>query len=390
MLRGRDVVLISTLVGCGLGISLIFTAIGPVLSTIATHFGGGTRGNVIAQFMMTLPSIGVIIGGPLLGVAATRWGTRALLFGALTAYGIFGCAGFLIDSATPLLTTRFMLGVAAVGVATASTTLIGNLLQGASRTRVLGYSSAVASIGSVVSIFIAGKLADYGGWQLPFAIYGVAFVLLAMALVSVPRQEMARPGTAVTESMATASVLEFWPLYVAVIAVTVVVFMTGIQVSFLLAANGITKPGDQAWIIASASVGATIGALVYGFAQQRIGRDRTFILCLSAMGVGNLVMGSQHQEALLALGCLLNGLGAGMTVPHFSSRIIDKAPIAVRPRALGLMFTMIFAGEFVNPWIVTPIRLWLGISAAFVAIGAAALTAALVLTVFQKHSGNRQ
>jgi hypothetical protein len=48
---------------CGLSISLIFTAIGPVVSSLSARYGGSLRGDVIAQLMMTLPSVGVIMAG---------------------------------------------------------------------------------------------------------------------------------------------------------------------------------------------------------------------------------------------------------------------------------------------------------------------------------------
>jgi MFS family permease len=159
-------------------------------------------------------------------------------------------------------------------------------------------------------------------------------------------------------------------------AVTVVVFMTGIQISFLLADKGITAPGEQSWIIAAASVGAATGGLIYTTAQTHLGRNRTFALCIAVMGVGNVLMGTQTDPVLLALGCAMNGIGAGMTIPHFGSKIIERAPVAFRPRALGLMYTMIFVGEFLNPWVVTPLHLKFGIDQAFVIIGAAALVAA--------------
>ena len=166
------------------------------------------------------------------------------------------------------------------------------------------------------------------------------------------------------------------PIYLALTAVTVVVFMTGIQISFLLADKGITAPGEQSWIIAAASVGAATGGLIYTTAQTHLGRNRTFALCIAVMGVGNVLMGTQTDPVLLALGCVMNGIGAGMTIPHFGSKIIERAPVALRPRALGLMYTMIFVGEFLNPWVVTPLHLKFGIDQAFVIIGAAALVAA--------------
>jgi MFS family permease len=369
----RRAVLLSCLVGCGLGVSLIFTAVGPVLSTIAAQFGGGARGNLIAQLMVTLPSIGVILGGPTVGALGSRVGSRLLLFVSLTAYGLVGVGGLVLSSAYPLLTTRFLLGIAAAGVATGSTALIAELLTGDLRARVLGYSSAVASAGAIASIFIAGKLADVGGWHLPFAIYAVGFVLLALALLSAPPTE-ARPFPKVNSS-SRRSLLSLWRIYASLVAVTVVVFMTGIQVSFLLAARDIPKPGDQAWIIACASVGATLGALAYARVRRAFGSTWTLIFFVAVMGIGNLVLGSQQQPYLLALGCALNGIGGGMTVPHFASRIIDIAPEALRPQALGMMYTMIFVGEFINPWVVTPLHLQFGIALAFLCVGGSALLA---------------
>jgi len=373
--RMRRALMMAVLIGCGLSVSLIFTAIGPVLSSLSARYGGGVRGDVIAQLTMTLPSIGVIIGGPLAGVFAGWWGARSLLFASLILYGVAGCAGIFVEEPYTLLATRFVLGAAAAGVATAATALIGELLDGVRRTRALGYSSAFASAGSVVSVIAAGGLATYGGVGLPFAIYGVAFVLLLMGMASVPEVGVRARG-AEASGFWSFSVSALGPIYLALMAVTVVVFMTGIQISFLLADKGITAPGEQSWIIAAASVGAATGGLTYTTAQTHLGRNRTFALCIAVMGVGNVLMGTQTDPVLLALGCAMNGIGAGMTIPHFGSKIIERAPVALRPRALGLMYTMIFVGEFLNPWVVTPLHLKFGIDQAFVIIGAAALVAA--------------
>lgn len=365
----RRAVFIAVLLSCGLGISLIFTAIGPVLSGISAHFGGGTEGNVIAQMMMTLPSIGVIVGGPLAGFLVERWGARNLLLFMLVLFGAAGCCGLLVDTATPLLASRLVLGCAGVGVATASTALIGEYFAGDRRTRMLGYWTAVGSAGSVLSILLAGVLGDAAGWQGPFAIYGVAFIIFAFALAAVPATGRAAAVAGAHAARPGGRVLMLWPIYVLMIFVAAVVFMTGIQISFLLAANGINSPGTQSWIISAASVGTTTGAVCYGLIQQRLGRRTTFAILLGLMAAGNIVMGTQAEPALTALGCLLNGLGGGMTVPYFGSLIMDRTDADNRGRALGLMYTMIFLGELANPMIVTPLHMVFDIQRAFVIVG---------------------
>ena len=46
--RWQRIVMMTVLVCCGLSISLIFTAIGPVLSSLSARYGGGLHGDVIA------------------------------------------------------------------------------------------------------------------------------------------------------------------------------------------------------------------------------------------------------------------------------------------------------------------------------------------------------
>lgn len=376
--RLRGTVAYGVLLGTGLSIALIFTAIGPVLSAISVYFGGGAKGNIIAQSLMTLPSIGVIVGGPFAGVLVERIGARRTLFVALFAYGLTGSAGLYIADAYPLLATRLLLGIAGAGVATSATALIGEMLEGNRRVRALGYWSAVGSGGSVISILLAGSIAHMGGWQGPFALYGVAFVLLAFALFSLRPSSGSAEISGQTAVVPKGALLALWPIYALLVAICVAVFMTGIQVSFLLAANGIDSPKLQSWIIAAASLGSMTGAMTYGLVQQRIGHGWCFVLSLSLMAMGNLIMGTQQEVALFAVGCLLNGWGGGMTIPFFASRIVERTPLEVRGRAFGLMYTMIFVGEFANPLVVTPLSLQFGIHTAFVVVGCLTAAGAVV------------
>lgn len=381
-LRARIALLV--MLSGGLSIALIFTAIGPILSALSAHFGGGSRGHLIAQLTMTLPSIGVIVGGPLVGLLVERYGARRLLLAALLLFGASGSAGWYLDTALPLLASRLLLGFAGVAFATASTVLIGQHLSGNRRVRALGYWSAVGSAGSVVCILLAGLIGESQGWQGPFALYAVAFALFVLALYAFPAARTT-PAPMLQARGSRGSLRAVWPVYATMVPVAVVVFMTGIQLSFLLAANGIDSPRLQSWIIGTASLGSMSGAVAYGFIQQRIGHGRCFALSLSLMAAGNLVLGTQTQPELAALGCLLNGLGGGMTLPYFGSLIIERIGEALRGRALGLMYTMVFAGEFANPLVVTPLHAQFGIRGAFVAIGALTALAAVYALVRRGH-----
>ena len=64
-------------------------------------------------------------------------------------------------------------------------------------------------------------------------------------------------------------------------------------------------------------------------------------------------------------------------------KVANRDPL--RATALGLMYTMIFVGEFLNPWVVTPLRVAFGIDTAFMLVGAAALSGAAVAYLRQSR-----
>ena len=58
---------------------LIFVAVGPVLPMLASHFGGGNQGAALAQWTMTVPSVGLVFGGLFGGWIFDRFGPRQVL-----------------------------------------------------------------------------------------------------------------------------------------------------------------------------------------------------------------------------------------------------------------------------------------------------------------------
>src|SRR3954467_2577749 len=94
-------------------LTIVFTAIPPVLSAIAQHFGGGQSGAFAAQLVMTLPTIGIILGGGPAGWLVERFGPRKVLLGAYAAFALCGTAPLYLDSLRLLLATRLLLGLIA-------------------------------------------------------------------------------------------------------------------------------------------------------------------------------------------------------------------------------------------------------------------------------------
>lgn len=365
-------------------LTLMFAAMGPALPMVSDHFGGGGRGDFIAQMMMTMPAIGVIIGGAVGGYIIQRFGVRRVLFAALFAYAAAGSAGLYVDAAWGLFASRLALGAAVAVYSTCVVVLIAEFFDGAARARLLGFQGTVSGVISLSALIGGGVLAEWGGWRAPFAIYLVTLLLLTVAMVSVPRpQAVAARRSPVGGYKA---VLKLWPIYAAIIPLYCAIFMSAVQLSFLLAEQGVSSALSRSYVIAMTSLGSSLGGAVFGVVFARLGLRATAIAFTLFLGLGLMTVGVVSDVWMIAAGCLVAGFGAGMATPYIEGLLLSRADKAARSQALGLMFTSIFIADFLNPIVVTPIRLLIGIHGAFFIAGAAVFVTSIILFVIGRRN----
>lgn len=376
----RRVLLMAVLVSSAPCMALLFTALGPVLPGLAGHFNQGRDGALVAQLVMTMPSIGIIIGGPVTGWLVERWGRRQTLFGALTLYSIAGCAGFLLPDANLLLASRLVLGLCAAGIATSTLALIGDYFDNESRGRILGYQNAGGAAFGLLSLLLAGAIGESQGWRAPFGMYGFGLLVLLAAACALPKGKSSVAPAAAVQAEAGGSILSLWPVYLLIVVVYLAVFMNAVQLTFLLAFDGVTSPQVMSWVMASGSLATIAGSSSFGWLHARLGGRRTFLGCLVLLAAGYGIIGATHTIAWTMAGGVLAGAGGGCIGPYLANLLLERAAPAVRGRAAGFMYSAVFLGDFVNPLVITPLRTGWGIHQAFLAVAAAlALGAVWVL-----------
>jgi MFS family permease len=376
----RRAAMVIPLLSSGAFLALMYTAVSPVLSELAGHVGTGSEGALLAQMFMTMPSIGMMVGG----IASAWWvgrvGARGVLLCALGVYGLAGAAGLAITDASLLLGSRLLLGLAAAGIATGATTLLAERFDDSIRSGLIGYQSSTGAAVGLLSTLLAGLVADRAGWRMPFSFYLLAW---AIALVALWGIRPAAANAAVKDAgLSSANEAMPWrrllPLYLLCMPLYAAIFMTTTQVPFLLQADGVTSPSTQSWVLAMASMWNAIGAALYGRVCGRLGGPRTFATSLAVMAAGQTVLGLSHHAVPMAIGCALAGTGAGLAVPHIPGMVLARVQGAARGRALGLMYSSLFFGSFCNPLLVAPLAAAFGrhgallVSALLLAMGAVA------------------
>ncbi len=371
-------------------LALMFTATSPVLPLIAAHFALAGRpafalfgleidGKFFAQLMQNVPSAGLILGGGSTGWAIDKYGVRRVLLWSLAAFILLGSAGLYIDNAVWLLVSRFGLGFAAVAFGSATIWLIGGRFDDAGRARILSYRNIAGSIFGMVWLLAAGHATEAFGWNAAFALFLLPAILIPAALVSI-RQ----PGGASQAARAAGkqvSLRFLWPFLFVGVMLAVAMMMTSTQMAFLLAENGITGAARVSNIMVAGSAANMVGSVLYSLLGPRLGVRPNYSVSALLLGLGGITLGLSHDAMTAMIGGSLTGMGAGWLIPHFSRMILGSAPAEARGRAVGLFYSAIYLGDFLNPFIIRPVAAGIGIHHTFLLVGSLVAFSALQIVL---------
>ncbi|MEL6538181.1 MAG: MFS transporter, partial [Bacteroidota bacterium] len=81
---------------------------------------------------------------------------------------------------------------------------------------------------------------------------------------------------------------------------------------------------------------------------------------------------------------LIAGLAAGLLMPNMSNWILEMTAPSIRGKAVGLMTSMIFLGQFLSPFVSNPLKQAFGITTAIQYIGIASMLLSALFIIFHK------
>ena len=121
-------------------------ALAPNLPLLFRHFADTPGKEFLIPMIITLPSLGIVLLGPVAGLLADRWGRRRLMLWALALFAIAGCAPVFLDDLRAILGAQVLLGVAEAVIITNCNTLLGDYFEEAERNRWLGIQSIIGPV----------------------------------------------------------------------------------------------------------------------------------------------------------------------------------------------------------------------------------------------------
>ena len=363
--------------------SLVGTALTPVLSTVAEHFGGGSSGALTAQNIVTVSAIGIMIGGPLAGLLARWISVRVTLILSLAVYAVFGSAGMYLESAPALLAARLVQGMGNAGISITTAAMIADCFEGPARARFLGYRDAFLAAFGFFALIGSGMLADAAGWRANFGLYLLALPMMALVFWGqFPQPTTPRADAPPLDAKVTA--LSLWPIYLMVVALYLLAYTLYLNLSFLLAGDGIASSTLQGRILATSTVLHFFGSMFYGRLVERIGSRWIIVLTLLCMALSDIVIGLAPNTLWIVVGTGLAGLAGGNLQIYLTNLVLARAPAPIRSQCLGYMYTAMYVGQFLDPFVATPLRQAVGNHEAFLVIGGVLFTAAIVLIIVRR------
>jgi len=346
-------------------VTLIPMLAAPAMPLMAARFSSGGDGTLFAQLVMTLPAIALILAAPIAGILAEKLGRRMIMLCGLGVFALSGGAALILDHPLALIASRLILGAAGGVILTGSLALAGDYPAGGPRERLLGFIVAGSSVMAVVALVGGGYMVERWGWRMPFSLYLLAIPVLLMAAFNLKPHAHATPDSHHLPS----PLRSLWPIYLLASMLTVGMFMPSIQGPFLLLRHGIDSAEVQSLIIAACSLVAALSAASYGVLGRYLNSPGVLLITALCFSVGAIGMSIASDAIAIGVASAVMGIGAGLVEATCATIIMAKVPVAIRSRALGLLLSAIFFGQFLNPWVVGPLRILFGIDGAFKAIG---------------------
>ncbi|WP_230328906.1 MFS transporter [Serratia sp. YC16] len=344
----------------------------PGLTEIANQLGTPSA----ASWLVTVPSLGVVIFGPFAGRFIDKAGAYAALSWGLLLYGLLGAGGLLLRGFWPVMLDRLLLGGATAIVMSAGTGLISAFYSGQARLKMIASQGMSIELGGVIFLFIGGLLATLG-WRWPFLLYLVAWVLLAMQWLFVPKRQ---PDVGESDSVqrgdaSSTGAGSLTTVYFSAV-LSMICFFTGIIVipqHFHHMNIGAAQTG---YFLSFISLIAVFAAALMPRLVALIRENGALGAAFVCYAAAHLIFASAHGTAAFVAGGILMGCGFGFSVPLVNHMTVERSHPRTRGRNLAYLSMAIFSGQFLSSFMA-----FIPGSSSAVFLGAAGISIATVLAL---------
>jgi len=303
-----------------------------------------TAGHVISAY-----ALGVVVGAPLLAVAAAKWSRRTLLIALMASFALFNAASALAPTYHWMLLFRFLSGLPHGAYFGIASLVAASLVPNDQRSQAVGRIMLGLSVATVLGVPAANWLGQAVGWRWGFAIVAVLALITVLLVLWLAPQDRPQQGASPLRELRALANGQVW-LTLGVSDPVVFIEHKG-----LYTLKGPLDPAapDAPWgvplVLAIFGMGMIGGNIVVPrFADRALMPTGAALLIASAIAL-SLYPLAAHSLPLVALDVFAIGF-AGALGPVLQTRLMDVAGEA-QALAAALNHSAFNTANALGPWL---------------------------------------
>lgn len=358
---------------------MVGTVIAPSLSGIAAQKNLGFS----PSWLITLPSLGVVIFAPIIGRLLNKVGTLKLLSYGLIPYAVLGLIGAFISNDYILILDRILLGAATVAIQVSVTAYIAEFFTGDARMKMIAWQGMAIELGGVVFLAIGGILGEMN-WQYPFYIYLIALLCLFFVAKTLPKpaQKMENKSDSSTPENKNKSQVKL--IFVASLLAMMLFFIGFVTLPLYLPQIFGFSESEIGYFMAFISLIAIITASQMPKVVKALSAGKTVSLGFLFFMLGYIILATASSLPFLILTTIFIGIGFGFTIPLLNHMMLEASTLKNQGKYLGLFSMGVFGGQFLSTFIEYVSHNYTAIYA--VSAGLALIIGGTLFFMFQKIS----
>lgn len=376
-------------------------AISPALPDIMTAFPEKTTTQV--ETLTTVQSITGLIFVLLCPLISSFLGKKRTVILGLLVSGIAGIvplfSGMLSSMGIPGLLvfrvmwlSRLVYGGGVGLVCGLAVSMIGDFFEGDERATLLGIRTSMETLGQVAATALAGVLLAFG-WQWPFAVYAIMFVLLALFVIGVPGDTPTRSLKAASDQTADEQAEkpanagpQSVPVTVLIMCALNFLFMIcycgiNVRIPSIMTEGGFGTASQSSLVISALAICGLVCGLIFGKVFELL-RGKTPALGAAMLAAGCLLGGMANSMPMIFAGAILCGGAYPIFMSYIMNRVTDVSPKSSVMLCTSLCISSGFLASFFSAYILSFVGRVVGEAAAAPFIPYAILCAGIAVLCF--------
>jgi len=379
-LRLKISLLVLAAMGVMSGIAIVAS-----LPLIAHHFHTIEHISFLSKLLLTIPSIFVAVFAPIAGHFVDKIGRLKPLYLGVFLFVVGGSSGYYIDNFYIILIGRAILGMGVALVMTASMALIGDYFEEEERHKFISLQGMVVGLSGIVFIVCGGYLAEIS-WHYPFLIYVIPLFFLPLLLKSLKEPRRVHVETTHENDVK----VNLIPVYLTGFFSMLLFYMLPTQIPYLVINHLHGTPSSISYFIAFAMLINAIVAKQYHHLKARLSFSQIFVIIYLFFTVGLFIISQVTSVSQLFFSSIFMGVGFGLVLVNVNMWLLSLVHAHKRGRAVGLLTSSFFFGQFFSPIVFEPIVTQWGIQGLFLIISIVSLIIAMTIFLYNFIQGKEK